>query len=182
VRVIAATNRGLFNEFRDGRFREDLYYRLNEFAMTIPPLRKRKADIPVLVEHFMAEANAEFGKAVAGISRSALETLSSYYWPGNVRELRNAVRRAILLSDSDFIEAVDTPPAYPFSDRFDPGEGLENGLSLREITRRAAQEVEMEVVKKALTQARNNKTRAAKILKIDRVTLYSKLKSLGLEI
>ncbi|GAB4387421.1 MAG: hypothetical protein Kow0025_00880 [Thermodesulfovibrionales bacterium] len=181
IRVIAATNRSLYEEFRAGRFREDLYYRLAEFDITLPPLRDRKEDIPLLVEHFISEACEEFGKEVAGISESAMRALVAYRWPGNVRELRNAIRRAILLSESDFIGEIETPGVTPAANGLSASDDfLEEGVSLREMARRAAKEVEAEMVRRALAKAKNNKTKAAKILKIDRVTLYSKMKDLGL--
>jgi DNA-binding NtrC family response regulator len=109
VRVISATNRRLLNLAKTGEFREDLYYRLNVFPIYVPPLRERIEDIPVLVERFIARFSAEAGKRILGIAPPALDLLAGYDWPGNVRQLENAVYRAIVLTDSAFLETVDFP-------------------------------------------------------------------------
>jgi DNA-binding NtrC family response regulator len=109
VRVISATNRRLLNLAKSGEFREDLYYRLNVFPIYVPPLRNRREDIPALVAHFIAKLAAEAGKRVIGISPPALDLLTAYAWPGNIRQLENAVYRAIVLSDTAFLETADFP-------------------------------------------------------------------------
>lgn len=110
VRIIAATNRDLQNEVRNGRFREDLYYRLNVISILIPPLRERKDDIPLLVEYFIKEFNKILGKNVMGCNHEALQVLLNYDWPGNVRELRNVIERAMLLCNEEIILKEDLTP------------------------------------------------------------------------
>ena len=109
IRLISATNRDLLQMVKEGRFREDLYYRLNVFPMHVPPLRQRKDDIPDLVAHFIRRLSAEEGKAVVGISREAMTMLMAFEWPGNVRQVENTVFRAIVLSDGDMLEVSDFP-------------------------------------------------------------------------
>ncbi|MDP2278031.1 MAG: sigma 54-interacting transcriptional regulator, partial [Nitrospirota bacterium] len=181
VRVIAATNTILSDEVLKGRFRDDLYHRLNEFNINLPPLREREGDIPLLAKYFLEEANLEFNKKIEGISGEAMKSFLNYPWPGNVRELRNEIRKAALLTDSNHIREISLPAdAASDPERFDPLEVLDKGMSLREITKKTIEMIEKEIIEKALIQAKNNKTKAAKILQIDRMTLYSKIKSLGL--
>jgi len=193
VRIVAATNAILSDEVKEGRFRDDLYHRLNEFNIVLPPLRERKDDIPLLAKYFLEEANLEFNKKIEGISGDAMKSLLEYYWTGNVRELRNEIRKAVLLADSNTIREINLPLPSPPPSRGGGGgwgEGnlfadfdrlnLDKDISLREITRKATEKIEKEIIKEALAKAKNNKVKAAKILKIDRMTLYSKIKSLGL--
>ena len=181
IRIITATNKNLIEEVKKGNFREDLYYRINEFNITIPSLRERKEDIPSLAKYFIEEANLEFKKNVEWLSSEAMRTLISYSLPGNVRELRNIIRKAVLLSDSSFIKEIDldleiTPNLEPFDLLFD----MDKGISLLEIKNKITKEIEKKIISKVLTKTKNNKVKTAKILKIDRMTLYSKIKSLGL--
>jgi formate hydrogenlyase transcriptional activator len=111
VRIIAATNRNLEEEINNGRFREDLFYRLNVFPLTIPPLRQRKEDIPILVNHFVAKFNKKIGKKIATVPRESLEFLQGYHWPGNVRELESVIERAVIISNGTVLQLLD---------RFDP--------------------------------------------------------------
>ncbi|MBI4823600.1 MAG: sigma-54-dependent Fis family transcriptional regulator [Nitrospirae bacterium] len=177
VRVFAATNKDLSEEVKKGSFREDLYHRLNEFNITLPPLRERKDDIPLLVKHLIEEANTELNKNVEGISETALQCLLSYHWPGNVRELRNTIRRAVLMADSNLIKEATLTPHFSWTERFHSGEKLYEGLSLKDMVRKVSEEVEKSALKRALAQTGYNKTRAAKLLRIDRMTLYSKMKT-----
>ncbi|MDP2168698.1 MAG: sigma-54 dependent transcriptional regulator [Thermodesulfovibrionales bacterium] len=180
VRVLAATNKILSDEVKKGSFREDLYHRLNEFDITLPPLRERKDDMPLLVKHFIKEANFELDRKAEGISGTALQCLLSYHWPGNARELKNTVRKAVLMANSNLINEVHLNPYFSGTERFNPMEGLYEGLSLRDMARKAAEEVEKSALKMALENAGNNKTRAARLLRIDRMTLYSKMKAFKL--
>jgi transcriptional regulator with GAF, ATPase, and Fis domain len=111
VRVVAATNRTLENEVREGRFREDLYYRLNVLPIELPPLRSRSDDIPLLVNYYVDTFNTEFRKRLRGVEPSAMEVLRTYGWPGNVRELRNVVERAMLLAEGPMLTVADVPAA-----------------------------------------------------------------------
>lgn len=179
VRIIAAANVKISEEVRGGRFRHDLYHRLNEFTIEIPPLRERREDIAFLAMHFMDEANTELDKIVSGISGEAMEALLNYNWPGNIRELRNVVRMAVLQTGSGHVithvlESVKEPL----------GHGLQTFLnteaSLKDFTMKATMDIERALIKNALERSKNNKSKAARLLKIDRMTLYSKIKSLGL--
>ncbi|MDI6736282.1 MAG: sigma-54 dependent transcriptional regulator [bacterium] len=181
VRIITATNTILSDEVKKGRFRDDLYHRLNEFNINLPPLRERKEDILVLAKYFLEEANLEFNKKIEGILGEAMKSLLKYPWFGNVRELRNTIKRTVLLTDSNYIREISLPTDV--TSNFIKTEflaDLDKGVSLREITVKITERVEKEIIKRALAEAKNNKTKAAKILNIDRMTLYSKIKSLGL--
>ena len=107
VRIIAATNRNLEEEIRNGRFREDLFYRLNVFPITIPPLRQRKEDIPLLVNHFVAKFNKKIGKKIETVSKDTLNALQEYHWPGNVRELESVIERAVITSQGTALQVLD---------------------------------------------------------------------------
>ncbi len=181
VRIIDATNTIMSNEIKKGRFRNDLYYRLNEFNINLPPLRERKADIPILARYFLEEANLEFDKKIEGIASDVMESLLNYHWPGNVREIRNEIRKAAILTDSSHIREINLPAVVsPEPEEFEPLELFDRGIPLWEITGEAIKKIEKKIIKKALIQAKNNKVKAARVLKIDRMTLYSKIKSLGL--
>ncbi len=166
VRIIAATNRDLKKLVETGAFREDLYYRLNVIPVTIPPLRERKEDIPLLVEHFLAQFRVEMRKPLEGVSTEALEILMSHDWPGNVRELRNVLERGAVMARGPILTPLELEPATPAS----PGGTPTNGMadSLREVERRH--------IEATLKQHHWNITRSAKALGIDRVTLYNKIK------
>ena len=107
VRIIAASNRNLEEEIRNGRFREDLYYRLNVFPITVPPLRQRTEDIPLLVNHFVAKFNLKIGKRIETVSKHTLDTLQGYHWPGNVRELESVIERAVIMSQGSALQVLD---------------------------------------------------------------------------
>jgi DNA-binding NtrC family response regulator len=164
VRIIAATNKDLFELINKGQFREDLYYRLNVIAIAIPPLREREGDILLLMQHFALKFANEFGKSVPKFSENALSALQSYYWPGNVRELENIIQRLVLMSEGDTIDASDLPSLMRYS--------ALRGLS----PHRSLAEVEAEHILSVLASADNNKTKAAEILGIDRKTLREKIK------
>jgi transcriptional regulator with GAF, ATPase, and Fis domain len=182
VRVIAATNRDLPTAIARGQFREDLYYRLNVFEIAIPPLRDRPEDILPLAESFLAELGPTMGRPAAGISRDARDWLLAYPWPGNVRELRNAVERAILLCDGGLITRDHLPAAVgrPAAARSPAGDGAlapevpfpAGGVDL--------EEVERDLVAKALERARGNKSKASRLLGLTRAQLYSRLDKYGL--
>ena len=107
MRIIAATNRNLEEEIRNGKFREDLFYRLNVFPITMPPLRQRKEDIPLLVNHFVAKFNKKIGKKIETVSKDTLNTLQEYHWPGNVRELESVIERAVITSQGTSLQVLD---------------------------------------------------------------------------
>ncbi len=169
VRVIAATNKDLAQEVRIGRFREDLYYRLNVVTIFLPPLRERKEDIPLLVEHFM---NTKTDKKI--IDQNAMSLLKKYQYPGNVRELANIIERGVLLSgDSEYI---DEKHLFINSER----EDTRYCVDLEEEPLKTLVELEKEYIQKVMIQVQNNKTKAAKILGIGLRTLYRKLEDYNL--
>lgn len=173
VRIIAATNENLENAIEEGRFRQDLFHRINEFAIEVPPLRDRLEDFEELTAFFIRQANEELGKNVKGITESALERMKAQRWNGNMRELRNVVRRCVLFADGESIDLDDLPVFIPLarkvsSDDFDD-------WALRP-------ENEKEQIEAALRKARGNKTVAAKLLQIDRKTLYNKMHLYGIEL
>lgn len=181
VRVIVATNVNIAEEARSGRFRNDLYHRLNEFTIEIPPLRERREDITVLARHFMDEANMELDKKARGFSGEAMEALLNYNWPGNIREIKNVVRRAVLQTDSNHVITHVLPrELIKESQGHDLQTLMDTKASLKELTIKATRDIERDLIKNALERSKNNKSRAARLLKIDRMTLYSKIKSLGL--
>jgi DNA-binding NtrC family response regulator len=166
LRVITATNRCLQEEVAQGRFRKDLFYRLNAVRLQTPPLRERKEDIPMLVEYFMTKF---MGTRPKRVSSEAMRALQQHRWPGNVRELRNTVERLVLLADGDVVEPKHLPPDA-FSKSSEPDE--EEGLSLAEVER-------IHIVR-VLKKQGGNKKRSAEVLGITRSTLYLKLKEYGI--
>lgn len=181
IRIITATNKALVEEVKKGNFREDLYHRINEFSLLLPPLRERKEDIPVLVNYFIEESNLEFKKKIEIISGEAMKYLLEYPFPGNVRELRNIIKKAVLLSDSNYINEINLDGGGTQGlEKFDFLSDLSKGIPLHVITHKVTEEMEKNIIKKVLTKTNNNKALAAKILQIDRMTLYSKMKSFGL--
>lgn len=184
VRIIVATNINLSEAVKEGKFRADLFHRLNEFQILLPPLRERKEDIPLLASYFLYEANQEFRKKIEGISSNAMKYLLDFHWPGNVRELRNTVKRGVLLTDSGYITLQNLLPNIPnITNQLEKiylGEDLTKGLSLSELTRMSTKEMERRIIKQTLDEVGGNKSKAARILKIDRMTLYSKLKEFHL--
>jgi len=178
IRVIAATNRDLHAAMRRGEFREDLYYRLSVFEIALPPLRARLDDILELADAFLEEIGGTVGKPPAGIAREAKDQLLTYGWPGNVRELRNAIERAVILADGGFIRSEHLPVALPR-----PGEAAPESDAASAPLPPAGvnlEAIERSLVMKALTQARYNKTRAAKLLGLTRAQLYSRIEKYGL--
>jgi DNA-binding NtrC family response regulator len=183
VRLLTASNQQLQVLVESGRMREDLYFRLNEFTIAVPPLRERQDDIPYLAQRFMDLTNKELQKNVQGFSDACLEALRSYYWPGNVRQLRSVIRRAVLLGDGLITENhLDLkPPAVPklaAAPRVQ-GKPWEN-RSLREIVHHSVVTVEREVLLQALHHTRGNKAEAARLLQIDYKTIHTKLKRFGI--
>ena len=174
VRVIAATNLDPLEAVQKGKLREDLYYRLNVFALGLPPLRERKEDLPLLVQAFLAEFNARNQKTIAGLDHQAARMLEQYAWPGNVRELRNVIERATILSTGPFIEAQHLPPSLTSepSTAHQPQVALQPGTTVEEAERR--------LIMMTLEHTRDNKTRAAEILGISLKTLHNKLNKLRL--
>jgi two-component system response regulator HydG len=171
VRLLAATNRRLEELVRDGRFREDLYYRLNVVALRIPPLRERREDIPLLAAHFLTRSAKRHGRPVPTLSPEAVALLLEHHWPGNVREMENAIERAVLLSETDTIFPGDLPAGLRGS------RGTESGEAAAKPRR--LEEVEREHILRTLDAYAWNQARAADALGIGRNTLWRKLKDYG---
>jgi two-component system nitrogen regulation response regulator GlnG len=184
VRLVVASNRDLQALAASGCFRRDLFFRLNEFTITVPSLRERKEDIPYLAKRFLDTTNMELGKDVKGFSESALEALLAYDWPGNVRQLRSTIRRAVLLADERIavrhLAMREAPQTGLPSDPKTEGVGW-NGLSLKEIVRRSSTAVEREALTQALKHTGGNKARAARLLRIDYKTIHTKVKKYGIQ-
>lgn len=164
VRVIAATNRNLKTMVRDGRFREDLYYRLAVIEIALPPLSSRREDVPLLVRHFVEKFAGEYRKSILGLSRRAQTRLATYPWPGNVRELENAIGNACMMAERDLIDIDDLPERFrkPLGDEISKDPDL---LSLEEVQRRH--------VLRVLEGVGGNKAKAAEVLGIGRATIYT---------
>ena len=181
ARIIAATNSELEESVKAGRFRADLYYRLSEFTIALPPLRSRREDITHLSQRFLDEVSMELRRPVRRISDEAMQVLLHHEWPGNVRELRNVVRKAALLATD-----VVTPEHIPALSASAPGparaaaEPAGEDLSLREVAELAAGQAEREVIRHALESTKGNKSQAARLLRTDYTTLHSKMKRYGI--
>ncbi|HSB20308.1 MAG TPA: sigma-54 dependent transcriptional regulator [Anaeromyxobacteraceae bacterium] len=189
VRLIAATNRDLQALIAEGRFREDLYYRLNVVPISLSPLRERREDIPPLVSHFVEKYNRRLGKKVERVEDDAMQLLLSYSWPGNIRELENLMERSVLFADGPVILAASLPdalreksPAHTPVAALGPLGAIAapSGASMKEIVRLAQAELERELIARALEETGGNVTRAAKKLQISRKSLQVKMKELGL--
>jgi DNA-binding NtrC family response regulator len=171
VRLIAATHRDLRAMVADGRFREDLLYRLSVIQTELPPLRERPEDIELLVRHFAGMLGDEIGRRIESIAPDALAVLQRYRWPGNVRELRNVVERALVLGDGPELELDDLPPELLLSAPAGPAPVAPPSGTIRTL-----EELERIAIAEALAATGGNKARAAALLGIDRTTLYRKLK------
>ncbi len=175
VRVLAATNKVLEKAVEEGKFREDLYYRLNVIPIEIPPLRKRRDDIVLLVNHFLAKYNANAKKKVDSFSPEALALLTGYYWPGNVRELENAVERAVILATRNVIMPDDLPPSI-HTGRKSEALPVESGAGEKTLD-----ELEKDHILQTLEKHNWNQKKASDSLGISTTTLWRKLKSYGIE-
>jgi DNA-binding NtrC family response regulator len=181
ARIIAATNSELEESVKAGRFRADLYYRLSEFTIALPPLRSRREDIMHLSQRFLDEVSMELRRPVRRISDEAMQVLLHHDWPGNVRELRNVVRKAALLATD-----VVTPEHIPALSASAPAharagaEPVGEDLSLREVAELAAVQAEREIIRHALESTKGNKSQAARLLRTDYTTLHAKMKRYGI--
>jgi transcriptional regulator with GAF, ATPase, and Fis domain len=173
VRVIAATNRTLESEVKKGRFREDLYYRLNVLPIVLPPLRTRADDVPILVNYFVDTFNTEFRKKVRRVDADVMQGLQHYGWPGNIRELRNAVERAMLLAESDELTAAQFPVLSGTSRLTEQIELPAHGVNLDDLER--------SLVVQALERSGWNQTRAAALLGLNRDQIRYRVEKFKLE-
>ena len=172
VRVIAATARKLENEVKKGRFREDLFYRINVLRIRIPPLRDCIEDIPALVQHFIDLFNVKYDRSIKGVAQDALSLLFTYHWPGNVRELENMIERAVVLAEGDTLTFEAFQSKWMKGHRVDGIEHLFNGYSLKT----AKKIMEKRMITKALKATEGNRTRASRMLEISHPSLLSKIK------
>jgi len=173
VRVIAATNTDLETLMDEGKFREDLYYRLNVFSIFLPPLRDRRTDILLLADHFMLKYARKHSKAVRRISTPAIDILMSYHWPGNVRELENCIERAVLVCDDQVIHSYHLPPTLQTAES-------SGTLPHRSLTD-AVEELEKELIQDALKSSRGNRARAARLLGITERMIGYKVDKYGID-
>ncbi len=172
VRLIAATHRDLAADVKAGRFREDLFYRINVLLIHIPPLRNRKEDVSLLIDHFILRNNARLGTRSRGVSIEARKLLLEYGWPGNVRELENTVERAMVLAETDLLEVADLPERI--RDALDP---VQVHLASGELSiKRTAAAIEQILIRRALQKTKGNRTRAADLLEISHRALLYKIK------
>ncbi|MEO8471447.1 MAG: sigma-54 dependent transcriptional regulator [Chryseolinea sp.] len=175
VRIIAATNEDLTKSVKEGRFREDLYHRLNEFKIQLSPLRERKDDIMVFADFFLDKSNVALHKEVKAFSPTVIDQLTNYYWHGNLRELNNVVKRSVLLTTGDVVEADSLPQEIVQANTATVTAGalIEDNVGL---LKSIAGSAERQVIIEVLEKVNYNKSKAAELLKIDRKTLYNKLK------
>jgi DNA-binding NtrC family response regulator len=197
VRIIAATNRDLFEGIKNGTFREDLYYRINVFGLKIPPLRDRKEDIPLLIDFFLKKSPAR--QKTVQVSREAMKMILDYPFPGNIRELENIIERALILCEDNIITFSDLPPemleavqaqferprkhagVFIAAQRTDAARRAPSAEDAAPLLRTGRQQAEKEIIMQALQATEQNRAQAAKLLKIGRTSLYRKMKQLGLE-
>ena len=179
VRLVAATNRDLATEVKAGRFREDLYYRLNVVPVKLPPLRDRPDDIPLLVEHFVARFNKRLGREVHGVSPEATAAMMAHPWPGNIRELENLIERAVLLAEQPLIGLSAMPGLEGVAAAPAPPEDIED-MGLKAYVRAYTAKLERARIRRVLAAEGGNVTRAARRLEISRKSLQMKMKEYGL--
>jgi two-component system response regulator AtoC len=178
VRILAATHRDLAAETKAGRFREDLYYRINVLPIVIPPLRDRREDIPILIDHFLARNNARFGTHIRGVDPEARRLLLEYGWPGNVRELENSIERAMVLAEKETLGVDDMPERV--REAKDP---IQLHLTSGELSiKKTARVIEEILIRRALTKTKGNRTRAAEVLEISHRALLYKIKDYHIEL
>jgi len=186
VRFLAATHEGLEEAVKSGKFRQDLYYRLAEFTLPLPPLRERKGDLPVLAKRFLQEASVELKRSVGSIDEDAQKLLSAHPWPGNIRELRNVVRQAVLLTPDSAVHATQVRETMGKGKAGLGNQGpvevpVTPGMSLKQIAEEAVEQAEKQAIRNVLKATDGNKAKAAKILKTDYKTLHVKVKKYGLQ-
>jgi len=182
VRIIAATNVSLEEEVKNKNFREDLFYRLSVIPIELPPLRERKEDIPLLVQHFLKKKSSSERTDPVQIDESAMKMLLRYDWPGNIRELENMVERMVILVDGNLIKISDIPPQINGHKSLNESADLASEIlpgetSLKKIVERK----EAQYIHHALSQVDGDKKRAAELLEIDLATLYRKIERLGIK-
>ena len=177
VRLVAATNADLQKFVQDGKFREDLYYRINVVSINLPPLRERSGDIPLLMEHFLRDLTKRTGRDAQGFSRAARKALFAYHWPGNIRQLRNTIERMLVLDNDGVLDIDGLPPeiAVLVKDQLpDVDEEMPSGAD--SLIGRSMTEVEKYYIQRALDLTDGNREEASRMLEIGERTLYRKIK------
>jgi len=177
---VAATNRVLETEVKEGRFREDLFYRLNVIPITLPPLRERSDDIPLLADHFISKFNKRLNTQVSGISPDALAALLAHSWPGNIRELENLIERSVLLTENTTLTMADLPGLTPPNLEAVATPPDTDAMGLKEYVRVYTTKLERARIQRVLEEEDSNVTRASKKLGISRKSLQMKMKDYGL--
>jgi len=181
VRIIVATNDDLQEAVRQGKFREDLFHRLNEFTIHVAPLSERLEDLPLFAEYFLAQANTELNKHIKGFGPEALDVFNHYSWPGNIRELRNVIRRAVLVEQGSIVGTKSLPPEI-VSSKLRKQNDFASNQHQPENLKDLKEMAERELILSTLEKVRYNKSKAASLLNIDRKTLYNKMKQYGLQL
>jgi two-component system response regulator HydG len=181
VRIIAATNEDLNKSVKEGKFREDLFHRLNEFKIQLSPLRERKEDIIVFATHFLNKANIALGKNVQSFSAGVADLITNYYWHGNLRELNNVVKRSVLLTTGDTVQLDSLPQEIVHANTSTSTNGHSEDDKVG-LLKTIAGNAERQAIIDVLEKANYNKSKAAELLKIDRKTLYNKLKLYNINI
>ncbi|HYG15298.1 MAG TPA: sigma 54-interacting transcriptional regulator, partial [Bacteroidia bacterium] len=181
IRIIVATNEDIRNSIKGGSFREDIYYRINEFTIELPSLRERKEDLVLYARHFLALANHDLNKSVEGFTPEVMTKFHNYNWPGNLREMKNVVKRAALLSQQGQMIGISELPVdmlnpQVLDDTSDEADSNEI-IDLKTVAERA----ERKAILNALVKTGYNKSRTAEMLKVDRKTLYNKMTALGID-
>lgn len=176
VRILTATNVRLADAVNANKFRADLYYRLNEFHIDLPPLRARKDDLELLVKHFIKDANEELNRSVLSVSDNVMKKIKNHQWPGNVRELRNTIRRAVLLTTGSIMEKINITDEVVPNNNIEAKTTENDTTTFESLTKKA----EKDAILSALDESGGNKSKAAKLLNINERTFYRKLKSLGI--
>src|SRR4051812_21171549 len=179
ARVVCATNRSLEDEVVSGTFRQDLYYRINVVSITLPPLRERSQDVPVLVNFFVQQYNTQFGRTVPPLSPQMMQMMQAYHWPGNIRELENLVKRYVILGAPEVISQELEKTAA--EEELDLDVPVNGSIFLKEVTRQAVRKIERNIIMKVLQSNQWNRKRAAKALNISYRALLYKLKEAGLQ-
>ncbi|RJQ64298.1 MAG: sigma-54-dependent Fis family transcriptional regulator [Desulfobacteraceae bacterium] len=183
IRLLVASNQPLKTAVESGAFRKDLFYRLNEFSIRIPPLRERPDDIPYLANRFLTTANSELEKNVKGFSESAIDILLACNWPGNVRQLRSTVRRAVLLADNIITDRhldIDKAPVFERNASPKMTKILQGDFSYKDVLHQQTVALEREMISWAIEHTGGNKAKAARLLRIDYKTIHTKVKNLGI--
>jgi DNA-binding NtrC family response regulator len=175
VRIISATNKNLSNLVDENKFRQDLYFRIKGVNISIPPLRDRIDDIPLLIEHFIKEAVNETGLKVTGIADSAVDILKTYKWPGNIRQLKNIIRTMVVLCDRDKLDVQDIPTEIAKRPQL-----LSGSISNGNLAGVSLNELEKQAIIDTLNKTQGNREQAAKILGIGERTLYRKIREYGI--